>query len=100
MTVAELDPSREGLRKAIGNEIEDDDDNQKVGEGSELSGRQKRTGPGDAAQKPKKKLWNKKQEGTKKKKKFRYESKEERKFTRLKERAGNRKHAQARRAKQ
>lgn len=85
VTVEEVDVSKEGLQRILGEDEEDEET---------IRNRKKK----EAAVKlkeeaAKKKVWPKKE----KKKKFRYESKAERKFTRGKQKAGNKAKADARR---
>jgi len=79
VTVEEVDVSKEGLHKAAGEDDSSDEILQETkSEEKEATG---------------KKTWPKKP----RKKKFRYESKAERKFTRTKQKAGNKAKADARR---
>ncbi|KAK2800034.1 hypothetical protein FQN50_008273 [Emmonsiellopsis sp. PD_5] len=94
VTVEELDPSKEGLRKAHDGEGEgggesggEEVEKKKEEEGSKLK---------------KKRPWANKNNTDKpkrKKKKFRYENKAERRVTKLKERSGNKRQAKERRGK-
>ena len=91
VTVEEMDVSREGLHKldrVEDNGSEDDEQHNEVNERPNADSRRKwtRETPRDKVQKPRKK-----------KKKFRYENKAERKQARLKEKAKNSRQAQARR---
>ena len=92
VTVEAVDVSRDGLHKVAG---EDDEIGASATEGpdEEPPGDRKPTG----SQKGKR-TWTKEPPNgpKKKKKKFKYESKAERKFTRYKERSGNRDRAKAR----
>ncbi|RMZ80743.1 hypothetical protein DV738_g2625, partial [Chaetothyriales sp. CBS 135597] len=95
VVVEEMDVSREGLRKAHGDDIEEQDqDTQPDKSAQNGKGTASSKTPGkhgqrkDGAVKPKKK-----------RKKFRYESKAERKVTREKERSKNRQQAKARKTK-
>lgn len=96
VTVEAVDVSRDGLRKAIQDGIEEKEDS-----GPDLPN----TSPGRASQQGSvgqekaKRIWTKEPPSglKKKKKKFRYESKAERKITRHKERSGNKSKAKARR---
>ncbi|KAE8152554.1 nucleolar protein 12-domain-containing protein [Aspergillus avenaceus] len=89
VTVEEMDASREGLLKSQA-EISDEDE--------EGTTRKPEAGTrSEAVEKTKKKASNDKIK--KKKKKFRYESKEDRKLNRARERASNHRKAQARREK-
>jgi len=78
VTVEEVDVSKEGLHKVTGNDDSDENLQETKPEEKEATG---------------KKTWPKKP----RKKKFRYESKVERKFTRSKQKAGNKAKADARR---
>lgn len=85
VTVESVDVSKHGLQRILGEDEEDEET---------IANRKK----AEAANKlkeeaSKKKVWPKKE----KKKKFRYESKAERKFTRLKQKSGNKSQAAARR---
>lgn len=93
VTVEEMDPSREGLLK-YGNEGESDErSEQEVGKPTQKT---PETDAGSKAAATKKKPQNDK---TKKKKKFRYESKEDRKVGHAKQKLSKSKKAKARREK-
>ncbi|GKZ83610.1 hypothetical protein AnigIFM56816_008705 [Aspergillus niger] len=89
VTVEEMDPSREGLLRSVGNESDEE------GEEQTETKPAPDTNSNPAGDKTKKKKTDNKPK--KKKKKFRYETKEERKLTRVKERAAKSRKAQARR---
>ena len=97
VTVEEMDLSKEGIYKA-----------EQAAEEEEVDSAEKHDevkGTAKAGNEPGKKIWTKQKpaDGEKrpkqKKKKFRYESKAERKFTRAKEKSKNSKQAKARREK-
>ena len=102
VTVEAVDVSKDGLRKV--REDDDDDDDDEGGdtaganESQQVPGRQS-TAQGQGSE-DSKRLWTKEPPKglKKKKKKFRYESKAERKVTRYKERSGNKAKAKARRS--
>jgi ribosomal RNA-processing protein 17 len=85
VTVEAVDVSKEGLQRTLGEDEEDE----------ETIGNRKKAEAAAALkeEESKKKVWPKKE----RKKKFRYESKAERKFTRGKQKAGNKAKADARR---
>ena len=95
VTIEAVDVSKDGLHK-VAIEKEDDDESDEIKEDGKSSGNAGREG-----QKARngKRVWTKERPGgpKKKKKKFRYESKAERKVTRHKERSGSRAKAKARR---
>ncbi|KAK2751908.1 hypothetical protein FQN55_008650 [Onygenales sp. PD_40] len=95
VTVEELDPSKEGLRKAHNGEGEGEGE----GEGDEAEVQEEKKK--EEGSKPKKRPWakNNTDKPKKKKKKFRYENKAERRVTKLKERSGNKRQAKERRGK-
>ncbi|KAI9042261.1 rRNA-processing protein RRP17 [Aspergillus affinis] len=88
VTVEEMDPSREGLLKS-----QKDDDSSEADEQTEAAPEAEIK---QSAEPTKKRISDNKAP-KKKKKKFRYESKEDRKLTRAKQRQSNHKKAQARR---
>ena len=89
VTVEAVEVSRDGMNKAVDaeeeNEMPDPEDKARGVSGNESSREQRR-----------KRLWTKEKPGGRKKRKFHYESKAERKVTRFKERSGNKKQARAR----
>ncbi|PGH27869.1 hypothetical protein AJ80_00419 [Polytolypa hystricis UAMH7299] len=98
VTVEELDPSKEGIRRAIAGDDGSEGGDKEGEKGEEGEGKPEEGANDDASEKGKKRVWTKEKpaQPKKKKKKFRYESKEERKITRHKERRGNKKAATAR----
>ncbi|KAL2002300.1 hypothetical protein VTN02DRAFT_207 [Thermoascus thermophilus] len=89
VTVEEMDPSREGLYKAE----KEDSDTEESSPDEEAA----ETAPASKKSATKTKAAGKTEKPKRKRKKFRYESKEERKLTRMKERLGKKKRAEARR---
>ncbi|KAI1946126.1 hypothetical protein LOZ57_003878 [Ophidiomyces ophidiicola] len=87
VTVEDMDPSKEGLYKAAGNNDSDEENGHPRPTSAETKSIKKGKSTKDDRSQSKKK----------KKKKFRYESPMERKAARIKERMGNRKQAKARR---
>ena len=94
VTVEAVDISRDGFHKA-GQDVEGESNDQDVVEGPK-SGQSEDREKGSGS----KRTWTKERPGgpKKKKKKFRYESKAERKVTRYKENTRNRKQARARKS--
>ena len=96
VTVEEVDVTRQGLQKRAADESEGSE-NEGAGGGSDDDGDSR--GEPTKQHTKQKRAWTKdKLSGSRRKKKFRYESKTERKLTRLKERSGNKVKAKARRA--
>ena len=91
VTIEAVDVTRDGLQKVVEDDIESGEDDH--GSGEEVT--RKVDGKSEAKAK---RVWTKERPGgpKKKKKKFRYESRAERKVTRHKERSGNKAKAKAR----
>lgn len=91
VTIEAVDVTKDGLQKVVEEDIESGEEDH--GSGSEAT--PKMAGQSEVKTK---RVWTKERPGgpKKKKKKFRYESKAERKVTRYKERSGNRAKAKAR----
>ncbi|KAI1934683.1 hypothetical protein LOZ66_005843 [Ophidiomyces ophidiicola] len=87
VTVEDMDPSKEGLYKAAGNDDSDEENGHPRPTSAETKSIKKGKSTKDDRSQSKKK----------KKKKFRYESPMERRAARIKEKKGNRKQAKARR---
>ncbi|PGH11484.1 hypothetical protein AJ79_04859 [Helicocarpus griseus UAMH5409] len=102
VTVEEVDASRDGLVRRVDEEESDEEGE----EDKEVEAEESKDGEKNDT-KAKKRVWTKKNPKSgssadrprKKKRQFRYENKAERKFTKLKERMGNRKKAKERKGK-
>lgn len=91
VTIEAVDVTRDGLQKVIEEDTESDEDDPE-------SGKEATQNMDGKSEVKTKRVWTKERPGgpKKKKKKFRYESKAERKVTRHKERSGNKAKAKAR----
>lgn len=94
VTVEAVDVTRDGLQKAINDDEESEEVNEQEADGKPAKPQRQRLYQNG------KRVWTKEPPNgpKKRKKKFHYESKAERKMTRYKEKAGNRKEAKARKA--